>query len=68
MSNVDTPPRLLSVLVAPSAEIAYAWAMRLLTQLGRTGAAPQREVTPWATLHGTSPRYWPHAEGHGAWQ
>ncbi len=55
----------LRVVAAPGAEIASALAVRLLAQRVRTGAGPEGDVTPGATLHGTSQSVWPHVEAHG---
>jgi hypothetical protein len=59
---------LLRVVHAPGAESARALAMLFWAQRVRTGTGPERDVTPWATLHGPAERAGSPAEAYGVWR
>jgi len=55
------------MVATPRAEIARALAMGLAALGVRTPLGPERDVTPLATLPGSSECVWPHEEAHRAW-
>jgi hypothetical protein len=55
------------MMATPHAEVARALTMRLATLQVRTRLGPERDVTPVATLLGSSERVWSDAKAHRVW-
>ena len=55
------------MVATPHAEVARALSMRLTTLRVRTPLGPERDVTPVATLPGSSARVWSDAKAHRVW-
>jgi hypothetical protein len=64
MANIS---RLLLMVATPHAEVARALTMRLATLRIRTRLGPKRDVTPVATLLGSSARVWSDEKVHRVW-